>query len=77
MDVMQDRPATEPVVSTWRAIAASYAAASAALEHELGRRHELGVSEFEVLDRLAEAAPTHREVLARVLAGALPAVASA
>ena len=44
----------DPVVSTWRAIAASYAAASAALEHELGRKHGLGVSEFEVLDRLAE-----------------------
>ena len=44
----------DPVVSTWRAIAASHAAASAALEHELGRKHGLGVSEFEVLDRLAE-----------------------
>jgi DNA-binding MarR family transcriptional regulator len=44
----------DPVVSTWRAIAASHAAASAALEQELGRRHGLGVSEFEVLDRLAE-----------------------
>ena len=44
----------DPVVSIWRAIAASHAAASAALEHELGRRHGLGVSEFEVLDRLAE-----------------------
>jgi DNA-binding MarR family transcriptional regulator len=44
----------EPVVTTWRAIAASHAAACAALEHELGQRHGLGVSEFEVLDRLAE-----------------------
>lgn len=129
---------TDPVVSTWRAIAASYATASAALEHELGRRHGLGVSEFEVLDRLAgsdrhkfraqeladavhlsqsalsrlidrlerhglverslcdmdrrgiyvsltpagrerhaEAAPTHREVLARVLAAAVPVPAGA
>ena len=42
------------MVSAWRAIAASHAAACAALEHELGRRHGLGVSEFEVLDRLAE-----------------------
>ena len=47
-------PDGEPVVSAWRAIAASHAAACAALEHELGRRHGLGVSEFEVLDRLAE-----------------------
>jgi DNA-binding MarR family transcriptional regulator len=45
----------EPAVNTWRVIAASHAAACAALEHELGRRHGLGVSEFEVLDRLAEA----------------------
>lgn len=45
---------TDPVVSTWRAIAGCHAAASAALEHELGRKHGLGVSEFEVLDRLAE-----------------------
>lgn len=44
----------DPVVSTWRAIAASHAAASCALEHELGHKHGLGVSEFEVLDRLAE-----------------------
>ena len=47
-------PGPDPVVSTWRSIAASHAAASAALEHELGRKHGLGVSEFEVLDRLAE-----------------------
>ncbi len=33
---------------------ACHAAISAALERELGDRHALGVSEFEVLDRLAE-----------------------
>ncbi len=43
----------ETVVSTWRAIAASHAAANAALERELARQG-LGVSEFEVLDRLSE-----------------------
>ena len=47
-------PAVEPVVTAWRAIAASHAAACAALEREMGKRHGLGVSEFEVLDRLAE-----------------------
>jgi len=52
VSVTQDGP--EPVVTVWRAIAASHAAACAALEHELGKRHGLGVSEFEVLDRLAE-----------------------
>jgi DNA-binding MarR family transcriptional regulator len=48
----------ETVVSTWRAIAASHAAASAALERELARQG-LGVSEFEVLDRLSES-PEHK-----------------
>ncbi|HWG61507.1 MAG TPA: MarR family transcriptional regulator [Streptosporangiaceae bacterium] len=45
---------TSELVSAWRAITASHAAVSCALEHELGSRHGLGVSEFEVLDRLAE-----------------------
>jgi DNA-binding MarR family transcriptional regulator len=43
----------EPAVAAWRALAASYHAVSCALEQELGR-HGLGVSEFEVLDRLVE-----------------------
>ncbi len=42
------------VVSRWRALAASHAAVTAALEHDLGARHGLGVTEFEVLERLAE-----------------------
>ncbi|MDX6393500.1 MAG: hypothetical protein QOJ73_4563 [Streptosporangiaceae bacterium] len=42
------------VVGAWRALNASHAAVCAALERELGERHGLGVSEFEVLDRLAE-----------------------
>jgi DNA-binding MarR family transcriptional regulator len=33
---------------------ACHAAICASLEHELGERHALGVSDFEVLDRLAE-----------------------
>jgi len=52
--VSETEPALEPVVTAWRAIAASHAAACAALEREMGKRHGLGVSEFEVLDRLAE-----------------------
>jgi len=62
-------PAAEPVVIAWRALAASHAAACAALEHELGRRHGLGVSEFEVLDRLAES--PERNFRAQELAGAV------
>jgi DNA-binding MarR family transcriptional regulator len=42
------------LVSQWRALVASHAAVTAALEHDLGERHGLGVTEFEVLDRLAE-----------------------
>lgn len=42
------------IVNAWRALAANHAAVSAALERQLGERHGLGVSEFEVLERLAE-----------------------
>jgi DNA-binding MarR family transcriptional regulator len=42
------------IVSAWRALAARHAAVSAALERELGERHGLGVTEFEVLECLAE-----------------------
>jgi DNA-binding MarR family transcriptional regulator len=42
------------VVSAWRSLAASHATVSAALERELGERHGLSVTEFEVLERLAE-----------------------
>ena len=49
MSVTQDS-----VVTAWREMAACHAAACAALERELGERHGLGVSDFEVLERLAE-----------------------
>jgi DNA-binding MarR family transcriptional regulator len=42
------------VVMAWREMAACHAAVCAALERELGERHGLGVSDFEVLERLAE-----------------------
>jgi DNA-binding MarR family transcriptional regulator len=42
------------VVAAWREMSACHAAACAALERELGERHGLGVSDFEVLDRLVE-----------------------
>jgi DNA-binding MarR family transcriptional regulator len=44
----------DSVVAAWREMAACHAAACAALERELGERHGLGVSDFEVLERLAE-----------------------
>ena len=43
-----------PLVTAWRSLAARHAAVCAALEQKLGERHGLGVSEFEVLERLAE-----------------------
>jgi DNA-binding MarR family transcriptional regulator len=53
--VIRDKVAAEdPVVTAWRQMAACHAAACAALERELGERHGLGVSDFEVLERLAE-----------------------
>jgi hypothetical protein len=41
------------VVTAWREMSACHAAACAALERELGERHGLGISDFEVLERLA------------------------
>jgi DNA-binding MarR family transcriptional regulator len=42
------------LVAEWRDLLARHARTWCALERELGRRHQLGVSEFEVLERLAE-----------------------
>src|SRR5215470_10299467 len=42
------------VVGAWREMQARHAAVCSALERELGDRHGLGISDFEVLDRLAE-----------------------
>src|SRR5262249_34217522 len=47
------------LVDQWRELVACHAAVSAALEHDLGERHGLGVTEFEVLERLAEN-PRHK-----------------
>jgi DNA-binding MarR family transcriptional regulator len=50
-------PSTESpdVVAVWRELMSSHARVSEALERELRRRHDLSLSEFEVLQRLAEA----------------------
>ncbi|MDH6124648.1 MarR family transcriptional regulator [Kitasatospora sp. GP82] len=42
------------LVAGWRDLLARHAAASCALERELGELHGLGMSEFEVLERLFE-----------------------
>src|SRR5579859_834994 len=44
------------LVAAWRSMSACHARTCAALERELGERHGLGVSDFEVLAQLAEAA---------------------
>lgn len=54
VSVTPDVESPGDVVTAWRDMVACHAAISATLEHELGERHALGVSEFEVLDRLAE-----------------------
>ncbi|MEU7691858.1 MarR family transcriptional regulator [Microbispora hainanensis] len=43
------------VVMAWRELLARHAEVSCALERELSDKHGLGVSEFEVLERLVEA----------------------
>ncbi|MFB7669092.1 MarR family winged helix-turn-helix transcriptional regulator [Kitasatospora sp. NPDC056138] len=42
------------LVAGWRDLLARHAAVSSALERELGERHGLGMSDFEVLERLFE-----------------------
>jgi DNA-binding MarR family transcriptional regulator len=51
--------ASDPVVDVWRQMSACHSATCAALERELGARHGLGISDFEVLDRLVEAEQHH------------------
>jgi DNA-binding MarR family transcriptional regulator len=43
------------LVTSWRDLAARYSSVRGALDRELDERHGLGMSEFEALDRLAEA----------------------
>ncbi|MGV9304728.1 MULTISPECIES: MarR family winged helix-turn-helix transcriptional regulator [unclassified Nonomuraea] len=42
----------EAVVRAWHDVLAKHAKAQCALERELGEKHDLGASEFEVLDRI-------------------------
>jgi len=44
----------EVAVKTWRELSRQFTAVSSALENALQEQHKLGMSEFEVLDRLAE-----------------------
>jgi DNA-binding MarR family transcriptional regulator len=44
----------DDAVAAWREMQACHATVCAALDRELGERHGLGISDFEVLDRLSE-----------------------
>jgi DNA-binding MarR family transcriptional regulator len=57
------------VVDTWRHLLDSYARAVGALERRLEEEHGLGVSEYEVLERLAEGQKAERRM--QELAGAV------
>ena len=50
------------VVDTWRHLLDSYARAVGALERRLEEEHGLGVSEYEVLERLAEGPKAERRM---------------
>ena len=53
---IQSRPADEAqLVTSWRDLAARYSSVRGALDRALDEHHGLGMSEFEALDRLAEA----------------------
>ncbi|MQS15296.1 MarR family transcriptional regulator [Streptomyces kaniharaensis] len=49
-----DSPAEAGLVAQWRDLLARHAATSCLLDRELGEKHGLGMSEFEVLERLVE-----------------------
>ncbi|MBD0671885.1 MarR family transcriptional regulator [Streptomyces sp. CBMA156] len=49
-----DSPAEAGLVAQWRELLARHAAAACMLDRELGDRYGLGMSEFEVLERLVE-----------------------
>ncbi|GAB7187644.1 MarR family transcriptional regulator [Kitasatospora sp. Ki12] len=49
-----DSPAEAGLVAQWRELLARHAAAACTLDRELGDRFGLGMSEFEVLERLVE-----------------------
>ncbi|MGA5702966.1 MarR family winged helix-turn-helix transcriptional regulator [Peterkaempfera bronchialis] len=49
-----DPAAERALVEEWRDLLARHAATACALDRELNDRHGLGMSEFEVLERLAE-----------------------
>ena len=61
-----DPTAEAALVTGWRDLLARHAATACALDRELGERHDLGMSEFEVLERLSEDADSGNDRRLRV-----------
>jgi DNA-binding MarR family transcriptional regulator len=59
---MTTRAPTSELQETWRELMASHARVSEALERALQEKHDLSVSEFEVLQRLVESPEGHRRM---------------
>ncbi|MFD7983754.1 MarR family transcriptional regulator [Kitasatospora indigofera] len=58
-----DPAADAALVAGWRDLLARHAATACALDRELGERHDLGMSEFEVLERLVESEGSDQAML--------------
>ncbi|MFJ5232021.1 MarR family winged helix-turn-helix transcriptional regulator [Kitasatospora sp. NPDC088391] len=71
LDPDQDPAAETALTEQWRALLARHAATSCAIDRALGDAYGLGVSEFELLERLweFEQEPDHGDVRSRVVAG--------
>jgi DNA-binding MarR family transcriptional regulator len=54
IDQVLDADTDRSAVAAWRELLGRHAMVWCALERELGERHALGVSEFEVLERMVE-----------------------
>ncbi|MBV6698009.1 MarR family winged helix-turn-helix transcriptional regulator [Kitasatospora aureofaciens] len=61
-----DSPAEAGLVAQWRELLNRHAETSCALDRELGEKHGLGMSEFEVLERLVEGCIVDRSHRLRV-----------
>ncbi|MFJ1757145.1 MarR family winged helix-turn-helix transcriptional regulator [Kitasatospora sp. NPDC088134] len=71
LDPDQDPAAETALTEQWRALLARHAATSCAIDRALGDAYGLGVSEFELLERLweFEQEPDHGDARSRVVAG--------
>jgi DNA-binding MarR family transcriptional regulator len=59
MPAMSTDADSATLVETWRGVAMCHAKVSAALDKALEREHGIGLSEFEVLERLATSEESH------------------